>query len=53
MRTEKALAAARSALEGIDNELRGYEQTRHQRDEQALAQRESDLASASSTSRRW
>src|SRR5690606_27828091 len=40
VRTEKALAAARSALEGIDNELRGYEQTRHQRDEQALAQRE-------------
>src|SRR4249919_942819 len=38
--TEKALTAARSALEGIDNELRGYEQTRHQRDEQALAQRE-------------
>ena len=40
VRTEKALAAARSALEGIDNEMRGYEQTRHQRDEQALAQRE-------------
>ncbi|WP_147652372.1 chromosome segregation protein SMC [Vulcaniibacterium gelatinicum] len=40
VRAEKALAAARSALEGIDNELRGYEQTRHQRDEQALAQRE-------------
>jgi chromosome segregation protein len=40
VRTEKALAAARSALEGIDNELRDYEQTRHQRDEQALAQRE-------------
>jgi chromosome segregation protein len=40
VRTEKALAAARSTLEGIDNELRGYEQTRHQRDEQALAQRE-------------
>jgi chromosome segregation protein len=38
--TEKALAAARATLEGIDNELRGYEQTRHQRDEQALAQRE-------------
>ncbi len=38
--TEKALAAARAALEGIDNELRGNEQTRHQRDEQALAQRE-------------
>src|SRR5690606_28412000 len=40
VRTEKALAAARAMLEGIDNELRGYEQTRHQRDEQALAQRE-------------
>jgi chromosome segregation protein len=40
VRTEKALAEARAALEGIDNELRGYEQTRHQRDEQALAQRE-------------
>ncbi len=40
VRTEKALSAARAALEGIDNELRGYEQTRHQRDEQALAQRE-------------
>ena len=38
--TEKALATARSVLEGIDNELRGFEQTRHQRDEQALAQRE-------------
>jgi chromosome segregation protein len=37
---EKGLAAARSTLEGIDNELREYEQTRHQRDEQALAQRE-------------
>jgi chromosome segregation protein len=40
VRTEKALAAARSALEGVDNELRTFEQTRHQRDEQALAQRE-------------
>ncbi len=40
VRTERALAAARSALEGIDNELRGFEQTRHQRDEQSLAQRE-------------
>src|SRR5690606_7798668 len=37
---EKALAAARSTLEGIDAELREHEQTRHQRDEQALAQRE-------------
>ncbi|MGN6512314.1 MAG: chromosome segregation protein SMC, partial [Lysobacteraceae bacterium] len=40
VRTEKALAAARTALDGIDAELRGYEQTRQQRDEQALAQRE-------------
>ncbi|MFD0727257.1 chromosome segregation protein SMC [Lysobacter brunescens] len=37
---ERNLAAARAALEGIDNELRGYEQTRHQRDEQSVAQRE-------------
>ncbi|MGV8944231.1 chromosome segregation protein SMC [Thermomonas sp.] len=41
VRTEQALAAARSALEGIDNELRGFEQTRQQRDAQALQQRES------------
>ena len=40
VRTEKALSEARAQLEGIDNDLRGYEQTRHQRDEQALAQRE-------------
>ncbi|NUS39315.1 MAG: chromosome segregation protein SMC [Lysobacter sp.] len=40
VRTEKALAAARTTLDGIDAELRGYEQTRQQRDEQALAQRE-------------
>src|SRR5690606_587930 len=40
VRTEKVLAEARSLLEGIDNELREYEQTRHQRDEQAIAQRE-------------
>jgi chromosome segregation protein len=40
VRTEKALAVARSTLEGIDNELRQFEQTRHQRDEQAIAQRE-------------
>ncbi|HTL13872.1 MAG TPA: chromosome segregation protein SMC [Thermomonas sp.] len=40
VRTEKELAAARSALEGIDNELRGFEQVRQQRDAQALAQRE-------------
>ena len=38
---EKNLAAARAALDGIDNELRTFEQTRHQRDEQSLAQRES------------
>jgi chromosome segregation protein len=37
---ERNLAAARAALDGIDNELRGYEQTRHQRDEQSVAQRE-------------
>jgi chromosome segregation protein len=37
---EKALASARAALEGIDNQLRQFEQTRHQRDEQSLAQRE-------------
>ncbi len=37
---DRRLAEARAVLEGIDNELRQYEQTRHQRDEQALAQRE-------------
>src|SRR3546814_12631921 len=37
---ERALGTARAALEGIDNELREFEQTRHQRDEQSLAQRE-------------
>lgn len=37
---DRKLAEARAALEGIDNELRQHEQTRHQRDEQALAQRE-------------
>ena len=37
---EKALSAARAALEGIDNELRGFEQVRHEREEQSLAQRE-------------
>ncbi|MDQ3160870.1 MAG: chromosome segregation protein SMC, partial [Pseudomonadota bacterium] len=41
VRTEQALATARSALEGIDSELRGFEQTRQQRDAQALQQRES------------
>ncbi|MES2670245.1 MAG: chromosome segregation protein SMC [Pseudomonadota bacterium] len=38
---ERHLAAARAALEGVDSELRAFEQTRHQRDEQALARRES------------
>ncbi|MCR6662188.1 MAG: chromosome segregation protein SMC [Luteimonas sp.] len=37
---EKKLAAARSAVEGIDNDLRGFERTRHEREEQALGQRE-------------
>ncbi|MGN7725305.1 chromosome segregation protein SMC [Luteimonas sp. 22616] len=37
---EKALASARAALEGIDNELREFEQIRHKRDEQSLTQRE-------------
>lgn len=37
---DRHLAEARAALEAIDNELRQYEQTRHQRDEQSLAQRE-------------
>ncbi len=37
---DRQLADARSLLESIDNELRKYEQTRQQRDEQAVAQRE-------------
>ena len=37
---EKDLAAARSTLEGIDAELRRYEQQRQQSDQQALVQRE-------------
>ena len=37
---DNALAAARSALEAIEHELRGFEQTRQQRDAHALAQRE-------------
>ena len=37
---EKNLAAARAALEGVDNKLRSFEQTRHQRDEQSVGQRE-------------
>lgn len=40
VRAERALAEARSMLEGIDNELRTYEQVRQQRDAQALIQRE-------------
>ena len=37
---EKDLAAARSALDGIEGEMRKYEQVRQQRDQQALSQRE-------------
>src|SRR5690606_18462871 len=37
---EQVLAQARSALDGVDAGLREYEQVRHQRDEQAIAQRE-------------
>jgi len=37
---EKDLASARSTLDGIEQELRQYEQIRQQRDQQALAQRE-------------
>jgi chromosome segregation protein len=37
---EKDLAAARSVLDGIEAELRKYDQVRQQRDQQALAQRE-------------
>jgi chromosome segregation protein len=40
VRADRVLGEARTMLEGIDAELRNYEQTRHQRDEQALAQRE-------------
>ena len=40
VRSERELAEARSTLEGIDNDLRGFEQTRQQRDAQALTQRE-------------
>jgi chromosome segregation protein len=42
----------RALLDGIDAELREHEQTRQQRDEQALAQRER-ISQASWTSRRW
>src|SRR5690606_6957688 len=37
---EQLLAQARSALDGVDASLREHEQVRHQRDEQAIAQRE-------------
>jgi chromosome segregation protein len=37
---DRGLAEARAALEGIDNDLRNFEQVRHQRDEQSLVQRE-------------
>ena len=37
---EQKLTAARTALDGIDHELRGFELIRQQRDEQALQQRE-------------
>jgi len=40
VRADRALGEARALLEGIDHELRTSEQTRHQRDEQSLAQRE-------------
>ncbi|WP_045738260.1 chromosome segregation protein SMC [Xanthomonas sp. MUS 060] len=40
VRTDRVLGEARAQLDGIDNELRGLEQTRQQRDEHALAQRE-------------
>ena len=37
---ERTLAEARSALEGIDNDLRTFERTRQEREGQAIAQRE-------------
>ncbi len=40
VRTDRALAEARSLLEGIDNDLRQHEQVRQQRDAQSLEQRE-------------
>ncbi len=40
VRTERVLAQARAMLDGIDHRLRQDEQTRQQRDQQALAQRE-------------
>ena len=50
---EKALAAARSALDGIDNELRGYEQTRQQRDAAVAGRSARRSAAQGWTSRRW
>ncbi|MDI9239642.1 chromosome segregation protein SMC [Lysobacter sp. LF1] len=38
--TEQNLTIARSTLDGIDNDLRRFEQVRHQRDDQAIQQRE-------------
>lgn len=40
VQADKRLNAARAELDGVDNELRGYEQIRHQRDEQAIVQRD-------------
>ena len=40
VRVDRSLAEARAALEGIEGELRGFEQTRQQRDAQSLQQRE-------------
>ena len=40
MIAEQDLTGTRTALDGIDNDLRKFEQTRQQRDEQALQQRE-------------
>ncbi|MDQ3617958.1 MAG: chromosome segregation protein SMC [Pseudomonadota bacterium] len=37
---EQSLTGARTAVDSIDNDLRRYEQTRQQRDEQSLQQRE-------------
>src|SRR5688572_25243655 len=38
--TEQNLALARTTLDGIDHDLRRFEQVRHQRDDQAIQQRE-------------
>ena len=40
VRADRVLTEARTLLDGIDAELRNYEQMRQQRDQQALAQRE-------------